>query len=243
MTRFYSTGGNDALVYAIQLLHDRGIEFLPCPDDNITHLLLPIPSFDRDGRIRGSGSLNQLLTQLPEDILIIGGNLDRPELAAYRKLDLLQDPQYVACNAAITAHCAINLAATQLPVVLQDLPVLIVGWGRIGKCLSMLLTQAGATVTVAARKASDRAMLEALGHPAIEITDIDPAQYRVIFNTVPTMILPDCLGKALKIDLASEAGIGGADVIRARGLPGKDAPESSGELIAKTVLRLLDRKD
>ena len=32
-------------------------------------------------------------------------------------------------------------------------------------------------------------------------------------------------------------------VIWARGLPGKDAPESSGILIAKTIIRLLERKE
>ena len=38
-------------------------------------------------------------------------------------------------------------------------------------------------------------------------------------------------------DLASVKGIAGDNVIWARGLPGKDAPEESGTLIAKTVLR------
>ena len=42
----------------------------------------------------------------------------------------------------------------------------------------------------------------------------------------------------MKIDLASEKGLGGEDVIWARGLPGIHAPESSGRLIAETCLRL-----
>jgi hypothetical protein len=54
------------------------------------------------------------------------------------------------------------------------------------------------------------------------------------------MVLSECPGKALKIDLASQPGIGGNDVIWARGLPGKNAPESSGKLIAQTVLRKLE---
>ena len=54
------------------------------------------------------------------------------------------------------------------------------------------------------------------------------------------MTVPFCFGNALKIDLASKPGIGGSDVIWARGLPGKDAPESSGELIAKTIIRLME---
>ena len=47
-----------------------------------------------------------------------------------------------------------------------------------------------------------------------------------------------CQEDCLKIDLASLPGMDGSDVIVARGLPNLEAPESSGHLIAKTVLRL-----
>lgn len=236
MAIFYSNGHTDALVYAIRLLNDAGEEFLPCPDRHVTHLLLPVPSFDAEGRIRGGGSLEALLWQLPEDVVVIGGMLDRPELANYKTIDLLQDPGYVTENAAITAYCAVRLAMQQLPVMLKGCPVLVVGWGRIGKCLSRLLRQLDANVTVAARKETDRAMLQALGYEAVDTVGLDPRPYRLIFNTVPEMVLPYCPGNNIKIDLASRPGIGGNNVIWARGLPGKDAPESSGQLIAQRIL-------
>lgn len=47
----------------------------------------------------------------------------------------------------------------------------------------------------------------------------------------------------MKIDLASKPGIGGTDVLWARGLPGKFAPESAGKLIAQTILRLLKEEE
>lgn len=240
MAIFYSTGHTDALVYAIRLLHDAGVEFLPCPDRHVTHLLLPVPSFEPDGTIKGGGSLEALLWQLPEDVVVIGGGLSRPELAGYQTIDLLKDAGYVAENAAITAYCAIRLAAQQLPVVWKDCPVLVVGWGRIGKSLARLLERLDAKVTVAARKRSDRALLRAFGYHAVDTDSLDPRTYKLIFNTVPEMVLPACPGKALKIDLASLRGIGGDDVIWARGLPGKDAPESSGALIARTVLECME---
>jgi dipicolinate synthase subunit A len=69
-------------------------------------------------------------------------------------------------------------------------------------------------------------------------------RYRVIFNTVPAPVISEaqvrnCREDCIKIDLASQRGIAGRDVIWARGLPGKDVPESSGQLIAKTVIRLI----
>lgn len=242
MAIFYSPGHSDALVHAIRLLHDESVEFLPCPDRHVTHLLLPVPSFEADGTIKGGGSLEQLLWQLPPDVTVIGGNLTHPELIGYKTIDLLLDPTYLCENASITAYCALRLAAAKLPVTLKKCPVLVIGWGRIGKCLARLLRRLDANVTVAARKAADRAMLEALGCRTVDTGAIDPTAYRLIFNTAPVMLLPACSGNALKIDLASQPGIGGQDVIHARGLPGKDAPESSGTLIAKTILKKLQEE-
>ena len=242
MAIFYSTGHTDALVYAIRMLHDAGVEFVPCPDRHVTHLLLPAPSFDTDGMIKGGGSLEALLWQLPPDVTVIGGMLERPELTGYKTKDLLQDAAYVADNAAITAYCAIEMAAQQLPVVWKDCPVLVIGWGRIGKHLARLLERLGAKVTVAARKGTDRALLQSMGYVAQDIADIEPREHKLIFNTVAHMLLPNCPGSAIKIDLASQLGMGGCDVQWARGLPGKYAPESSGALIARTVLRQLQQE-
>lgn len=240
--KFYTAGYTAALSYAVNFLKKSGQTILSSPE-GATHLLLPVPSFEVDGRIKGGGELKELLLKLPQDITVLGGNLDRPELSEYRTVDLLKDPLYLAENAAITAHCAVKLAMEKLPVILQDRPVLVIGWGRIGKCLAALLRQIGAKVTVAARKETDRAMAAALGYKTVTVAHFQADLYRVIFNTVPQMISPDTPGDALKIDLASSLGLGGGDVIWARGLPNKDAPESSGELIARTAMRLTSGKE
>ena len=82
-------------------------------------------------------------------------------------------------------------------------------------------------------------MLDVLGYGTADTSALDPTGFRVIINTVPAMLLPDCGADALKIDLASKPGITGPDVLWARGLPGKDAPESAGHLIADTVTGML----
>lgn len=240
--KFYTAGYTAALSYAINHLKKENCTILSQPE-GATHLLLPVPSFEPDGRIKGGGELELLLSKLPRGITVLGGNLSRPELSEYHTVDLLQDPLYLAENASITAHCAIKLAMGKLPVILQGCPVLVIGWGRIGKCLSALLRQIGADVTVAARKEADRAMLKALGYGSVSTEGINTTKYRVIFNTVPVMISPDTQGDALKIDLASSLGMGSSDVIWARGLPNKDAPESSGALIARTAMRLTSGKE
>lgn len=238
----YTAGFTPAMSHCIQSLKQEGYTIVSEPNPQVTHLLLPVPSFSPDGMIVGGGNLATLLTLLPKDIVVIGGNLDRPELDYYSTIDLLQHEDYLAENAQITAHCAIKLALNQLPIILDNCPVLVLGWGRIGKCLTRLLRQMGAAVTVCVRKETDRSILKALGYGVADYKQVNPATYRVIFNTVPTMLYPVCPGNALKIDLASRLGIGSGDVIWARGLPGKDAPESSGALIARTLM-LIFRKE
>ena len=241
--QFCFAGSTPALTHAIQKLTAQGYPVTPDTNLGVTHLLLPVPSFDPDGSIKGGGDLTDTLAQLPNDVVILGGLLDRPELKDRQCMDLLKDPLYTALNANITAHCAIKLMLNKLPATLDEQQVLVIGWGRIGKCLARLLKNMGAQVTVAARKESDRVILAALGYRATDTQSIDTLPYRVIFNTVPQMLCPQCPGDGIKIDLASQLGLGGEDVIWARGLPGKDAPESSGALIAETAIRLVHGKE
>ena len=233
-----------ALLAAADTFKQKGYGVVDRPCESISHLLLPVPSFDADGTIRGGGDLQELLGLLPKNICIIGGYL--PQIPGYRCIDLLKDPKYLADNAYITAHCAIRLAMLQLRVTLRGCKVLIIGWGRIGKCLTRLLRSMEADLTVAARKETDRAMAHALGYHAIDIEEITDSldSYRLIFNTVPSPILTseelaECRDRCIKIDLASVRGMEGDDVIWAKGLPGIYAPESSGALIAKSAIRLM----
>ena len=80
-------------------------------------------------------------------------------------------------------------------------------------------------------------MIEALGYQSCPIENIHTERYRLIINTVPSMILPSTPGTGLKIDLASVPGMAGRDILQAKGLPALLAPESSGELIAQVITR------
>lgn len=243
-TTFYIAGSSPALRFAAEYLADKGRNVADIPSMDVTHLLLPVPAFDDAGRLRG-GDLKEILADLPKDVTVFGGSLEQHSLAGYRTVDLLKDETYLAENAAITADCAMRIAGNNLGVVFRDCPMLVIGWGRIGKCLSVLLKSLGAEVTVAARKESDRAMAQALGFEAADIGQLSLRllRYRVIFNTAPAPVLSEtqakhCRPDCVKIELASKPGISGSDVILARGLPGRDVPESSGRLIGKTVFRL-----
>lgn len=241
----YPIGTTDACAFAGSFLEKAGYSLTDHPTPEVTHLLLDVPSFAVDGSLRGGGSLLPILERLPPGITLIGGNLKHPAITGYPVLDLLRDENYLAQNAAITAQCALRVADPLLSRVLTETPVLVIGWGRIGKCLTKLLTGMGCSVTVAARNPKDRAIISALGWKSVDIPDIPGilSDIGLIFNTAPAPVLgADILNKnrnCLKIDLASSPGLSGSDVVYARGLPGQYAPESSGRLIAETILRHL----
>lgn len=243
-TLIYPAGMTESCRYAGDVLHQRGFPIVDHPTPEITHLLLDVPGFRNDGMLRSGENPQHLLSMLPETITIVSGNLDSAALKPYRKMDLLKDSDYLAQNAAITADCALKVAAPLLKTAFRDTPALILGWGRIGKCLSQLLKGAGFPVTVATRNPEDRSILRALGYRGLSFPEI-PKQtdrFRLLFNTVPVPVFGaedlDLFRNCIKIELASRDGLEGKDIIVARGLPGLHAPESSGRLIADTFFKL-----
>lgn len=239
---FYTAGSTEALRSAQRNLQHWGYDVSPIPTEYVTHLLLPVPSFDTPDILKGGQQLSRILTNLPENITILGGNL--PPLP-YRCADFLQDEYYLKENASITAHCTMKLLQQHYPDILKDVPVLVIGWGRIGKELATLLKAMQATVTVAVRKKSYIQAMQKQHTDAVLLSQLVPKQYRIIINTAPAPVLheSEAAARALLIDLASIKGIEGDRVLWARGLPNKDAPESSGALIAKTALRYALRKE
>lgn len=218
-------------------LAQLGLRITAEPQRDCRHLLLPIPSFSN-----GEQYLEPILEKLPENVIISGGNLSVPMLQGYQVVDFLTDPYYLAENAAITATCAAELLSRELHSTLAEKRILILGFGRIGKCLCREMIRRDAKIAVAARKETDLALIHALGMDSIPISGASAVteRYDGIVNTVPSMVLPHLRLRrgACALELASVPGMAGADIIPARGLPGRMAPEVSGELIAKTFIRL-----
>jgi len=233
---------SEAIRCAEDCLSKAGLHITRKAAPDVVHVLLPVPSFPS-----GDGYLAHILSDLPDNVIISGGSLSSLLLKNYPVVDFLQDPYYLAENAAITASCALEIVTSHLTAPITGKQVLLIGWGRIGKCLWHLLETCGADITIAARKDADRAMIQALGSRSITIDDAakNSRHYDVIINTVPVMILPDIAAKenAVILELASKPGMSGKNIIDGRGLPGKMAPERSGALIAKTFLRLSLEKE
>lgn len=239
--------------YARDVAAAAGFPIVNLQNPGLTHIVLPLPAFDGPGHILGGPAINELLPILPGKT-VLGGKLGLQGeyllSRAARIIDYFEDEELIAGNAEITAEGALSIALQKLPVTLSGANVLVIGWGRIGQLLARKLQALGANVTAAARRPRDLGLIGALGLRPEETGKYRHglSGYRMIFNTVPALILspeqatrisPRCF----YVELASGQGIDPAllskeQYISAGGLPGKTAPETAGILLGRTILRL-----
>ena len=218
-----------ALDAAASRLRGRGVEFAACAQDAEFLLYSPPTKLE-------------MLEPCTTDQTVIGGNLDFLNENVSR-LDLLKDPYYLAANAAITAEAALGIVLKELRCAIDRANILILGWGRIGKCLTHQLHHLNANAAVYARRDADRAMLRALGyHPCTrEELGRGLGRYCCIINTIPAHVLTEAEAAqlrrdALKLELASGVWLPGEDVLIGHGLPAKCKSAAAGALIADTII-------
>ena len=231
-------------------------------------VVLPMPCIDESGKLNAplfgeSLLLEDVFASLEPGQTVMGGRIPASafELAGRMGLhlyDYLEREELAVANAVITAEGAIQIAMEELPATIHKSRFLVVGFGRIGKMLAHFLRGLGADVTVSARRASDLAWIDAYGYASANTGELDGrlSGYSVIINTVPAPVLTRPRLRSLDtgclcIDLASKPG--GVDFIAASelgvkaiwalSLPGKVAPDTSGEIIKKTIENILMERE
>lgn len=169
-------------------------------------------------------------------------------------IDIMKREELSVLNTISTAEGAIEIIIANTNKIVHGSKILILGFGRIGKVLARKLTGLSAQVTCAARKDEDLAWIKAYGYNKTNILLMKEnlAEYDVIVNTVPHLILTEERLKYVKedcllVDLASNPG--GIDkkaakdknlkLIWALALPGKVAPVTTAEFIKETVYNIL----
>ncbi len=159
-------------------------------------------------------------------------------------------------NAVPTAEGAIELFLKHEPITLMDSSVAVIGYGRVASALAKRLRLLGASVTVSARSEKDLALSHTDAMKAVSLKKFikEPGHPDCIFNTVPAKLFDSAFAARIKdtlfIDLASkpfgvtEDAISemGDKYIRASSLPGKTAPVSAGRIIAKAIIKHLERE-
>jgi dipicolinate synthase subunit A len=225
-------------------------------------LVLPLPVTLDEIEVNAKFStesipLNSLSAMLKESGIVFGGKTDGlskffPNIKIF---DYFDREELSVMNAVPTAEGAIQIAMENTAETIFGQEVLITGFGRISKILCKILVSMGAKVSVFARKYSDLAWCEISGCKPVKQENFASslANFSIIFNTVPYCLFTENILKkvnkeSLIIDLASKPGgvdfnsakYLGIKVIWALSLPGKVAPITSGEIIAGTIVNMLE---
>lgn len=231
-------------------------------------VILPVPGINERGEVYSAFLEKPLilsediLASLPAGALLFVG-IARPllkkmaERRGLQLVELLNLDEVAILNSIPSAEGAIQIAMEKLPVTIHGSRSFVLGFGRTGATLAHALTALGAQTTVVARNPAQRARALEMNCAVCSFQELPGLvrQAEVIFNTVPVLVLDECLLKkvsneVLIVDLASSPGGTdfnaarrlGINAILAPGLPGRVAPKTAGKILAHIIPRLIAEK-
>ncbi len=227
--------------------------------------IIPITGTDDNCVVRASNPqiklTKELLSLMAKDKILVIGRV-KPCLEELIKevdiktIETAENDEIAIYNSIPSAEGAIQMAMEATDITIWGSLSLVLGFGRTGQTVARMLKGIGSKVTVLARKPKDLARISEMGYGSMHFRDtisvIKDADF--IFNTAPAMVLPEEVLKHAKkdgyiLDLASPPG--GVDfyaaekfgikAVLAPGLPGKVAPKTAGQILAKTVPSLIEQ--
>ena len=169
--------------------------------------------------------------------------------------NILKDETFIVKNAYLTAEGALAYVILNTEGTIRQMPVLVLGYGRVGKSVTKLLKDNYSFVSVATDDPTEYAIASIFSDNVHTLQSFRPhiGEFCAIINTIPKMILEgDTLRHADKncflLDLASAPG--GIDFdtaaemglrfMHALGVPGKVCPKTAGAYIKDIILKRLD---
>lgn len=261
----YLIGGDSREKYLAYRLEHKGIEILHpeqvgrLKDKKVEMIILPTPvSMDRFTVKATEGqkkvTLKEVLEIAEKGQLIFGGMFPEDFKTALEEkgavvYDFMKMEDIAIQNAVATAEGAIAEAIFMSNEVLHGQEILVVGFGRCAEVLADKLKGMSAKVTVMARREDARSRAWTFGNQTLEFDETEElGKFHYIFNTVPSPIITrewiDRLNRyCCIIDIASKPGGTDFDYCSQKGiraklcgsLPGKYAPKTSGELLARKM--------
>lgn len=228
-------------------------------------VILPLPAEKPEGEVytplwEGTVKVEQVLGAMAPGQLLCGG-LVRDTLRQQAQergislVDYYAREELTLLNAIPTAEGAIQLAMERMPTTIHNARIWILGFGRVGQALGVRLHALGAKVCILARNPAQRALAVSFGLEAEPLHGMGEWLHcpHVVINTIPVPLLGLEELSALRqgawvMDLASEPGgvdrqaaqTLGVEVVWARGLPGKVAPQTAAEYLKDTVYHIME---
>ncbi len=171
--------------------------------------------------------------------------------------DYGRDEALLQKNALCSAEGALYILMRELDRTLHGANFTVIGYGRIGRILSIQLKAMGASVNAVARRAESYSLMYLDGVKPFDFDGLSDSckDSDAVINTVPFTVLgkaelSSLNEKSFVLDLASSPG--GVDrraadelgvkVIWALSIPGKYCPETAAEIICETITRVRSKK-
>lgn len=194
------------------------------------YILLPLP-LDA-----ARTPLAELLRAARPGALALGGMLSEEAKAIAAEagvelVDYFAREELAIRNAIPTAEGCIGVLLAQRKRTLWGSAVLLLGFGPVGQAVGTRLAALGAHVTVAARRPAQRAQAESLGMQGAELARLRPGSLIVDLASRPG---------GTDFDAAARCG---HKAIHALSLPAACAPETAGEIVARTVREMLRERE
>lgn len=254
-------GGDQRTSVAVEYMKQAGYfvetyavtERTPLNGRGISAMILPFPCL-KNGRLNAPlietpPTLSEVLveTGISPDVSVIGGPISPNPFSNYTDLSLREDLKLR--NAVTTVEGALKLLIENTDRALFSSRVLVVGFGAIGKRMARILQAMGSIVSVAARKGKDRVNATLQGYSAMHTNAMDLREFDIVVNTVPAPLITESVlrtapARTLFLELASAPGgifrDGSRRIVDGPALPGKVAPVTAGEDLAKTIISILN---
>lgn len=226
-------------------------------------IILPLP-ISKDGVYLTSvvpmkETIDDIISLLNDNHIVFGGMVSKPVEARFTRngikiYDYFKREEVSVMNAVPTVQGILKAMIENIEYTINSSKCAVFGYGKIAGVTADVLKALGAEVTVCVRKYGDIAKAQIKGFDTCFINDFSKSAYKfdMIVNTVPSLILDKNMLKNLKtdcliIDVASSpygtdfaaANELGLNALLCSSLPGKVAPKTAGEIIAKGVLNII----
>ncbi len=265
MADYFENKGKTVYVYGIPENNNRkNINSLNTALKDADAIILPLP-VTKDGKNiyttsnQKSISIDDFAAAAESDRLIFAGMLNN---GIYNKLnkkgnkvfDYFRREEVSILNSIPTVQGILKTIFENINYTVHSSECAVFGYGKTGKLTASALKSLGANVTVCARKYSDTSLAFANGMNGCLINKFHNIadRYDIIINTVPSVVIDRQIIKELKencliIDVASapygtdfaQAEKYGIKALQCPSLPGKTAPKTAGEIIAKGIENIL----
>jgi len=192
---------------------------------------------------------------LPADAAVVGGAqsdgvLGILDARGIQYRNLLSDEEYAVRNAKLTAEAALSLIIGGTDKSVFENNVLVLGCGRVGKAVALLLAKTGIKTAVATFDQAELAAAALYADTAFPGQDLSAhiGGFDVVINTIPAKILDGAILEKIApgtmlFELASvdcldrgEARGYPFEYVPAPGLPAKYSARAAAAIMAKSIL-------